>query len=562
MAEPDTSTRTVATAFHARLTALGASFCTVGLLLGTLFFAASLTPSLLPRDYALQGVLSGVSFAAGYGIGVFARWLWGYLELPSPAPRVQLIVKAVATVLSLATAFAFLWRASDWQNSIHALMGLEPVEGSRPLEVGVIALAVFIVIVMLARLFKWTLHLVSEWLKRYIPRRVANVLGAAVVILLFWSVVDGVLLRYGLRLADSSFQRLDALIESDIAPPADPLKTGSAASPIGWEELGRAGRLFVSTGPGASDLATFAGREALEPIRVFVGLNSADTVDARAALALEELKRTGAFERSALVVVTPTGTGWVDPAAMDTLEYLHRGDVASVAVQYSYLTSWLSLLIEPGYGADTARALFNVVYDHWTTLPPGSRPKLYLHGLSLGALNSDLSFNIFDIVGDPFQGALWSGPPFPSVTWRAATAGRDPQSPAWLPRFRDGSAIRFANQQGMQQQRPGAQWGPIHIVYLQYASDPVTFFDPASIYREPAWMRGPRGPDVSTELRWYPIVTLLQLALDMSLATTTPIGYGHVYAPEHYIDAWLEVTAPEGWQPSEVERLKALFAER
>ena len=64
-----------------------------------------------------------------------------------------------------------------------------------------------------------------------------------------------------------------------------------------------------------------------------------------------------------------------------------------------------------------------------------ARPKLYLHGLSLGALNSDLSFNIFDIVGDPFQGALWSGPPFPSVTWRAATAGRDPQSPAWLPRF-------------------------------------------------------------------------------------------------------------------------------
>ncbi len=114
----------------------------------------------------------------------------------------------------------------------------------------------------------------------------------------------------------------------------------------------------------------------------------------------------------------------------------------------------------------------------------------------------------------------------------------------------------------MQQQRPGAQWGPIRIVYLQYASDPVTFFDPASVYREPAWMRGPRGPDVSTELRWYPIVTLLQLALDMSLATTTPMGYGHVYAPEHYIDAWMQVTAPEGWQPSEVERLKALFAAR
>lgn len=554
------NTRAVASAFYGQLTTLAASFCTVGLLLGTLFFAASLTPSLLPRDYALQGVLSGVSFAAGYGIGVFARWLWGYLELPAPTPRVELIVKAIAAVLSIATAFVFLWRASEWQNSIRTLMGLEPVDGSQPLEVGVIALAVFIVIVMLARLFKLTLHVVSEWLKRYIPRRVANVLGAAAAILLFWSVADGVLLRYGLRLADSSFQRLDALIESDIAPPDDPLKTGSAASPIDWEELGRAGRLFVSTGPGAADLAAFSGEAALEPIRVFVGLNTADTVEERAALALEELKRTRAFERSALVIVTPTGTGWIDPAAMDTLEYLHRGDVASVAVQYSYLTSWLSLLIEPGYGADTARALFNVVYDYWTSLPADDRPKLYLHGLSLGALNSDLSFNIFDIVGDPFQGALWSGPPFSSVTWRAATAGRDPQSPAWLPRFRDGSAIRFANQNGMQEQRPGAQWGPIRIVYLEYASDPVTFFDAASVYREPAWMSLPRGPDVSPELRWYPVVTLLQLALDMSLATTTPIGHGHVYAPEHYIDAWLEVTAPENWPPSEVARLKTLFA--
>ena len=58
----------------------------------------------------------------------------------------------------------------------------------------------------------------------------------------------------------------------------------------------------------------------------------------------------GAFERSVLVLVMPVGTGWVDPAAVDTLEYLHGGDVASVALQYSYLTSVLSLWIEPEYG--------------------------------------------------------------------------------------------------------------------------------------------------------------------------------------------------------------------
>ena len=94
------------------------------------------------------------------------------------------------------------------------------------------------------------------------------------------------------------------------------------------------------------------------------------------------------------------------------------------------------------------------------------------------------------------------------------------------------------------------------IVYLQYASDPVTFFDYRSLYREPEWMTAPRGPDVSPDLRWYPVVTLLQLALDMAMATTAPIGHGHVYAPEHYVDAWIEVTDVQDWSPDETIRLK------
>ena len=136
-----------------------------------------------------------------------------------------------------------------------------------------------------------------------------------------------------------------------------------------------------------------------------------------------------------LIVVVPTGTGWVDPAAMDTVEYLHHGDVASVALQYSYLTSWLSLLVEPNYGAEAGEALFKAVYGYWTTLPKETRPKLYLHGLSLGAMNSERSADLFDVIGDPFQGALWSGPPFESAGWKSVTAGRDPGSPGLAAAF-------------------------------------------------------------------------------------------------------------------------------
>jgi uncharacterized membrane protein len=530
--------------------------CIPGLVLGTLMFVASLTPSLLPRTPLMQGTVSGLSFFFGYGAGVAIRWIWSYLELATPSPGNALWIRRVLVASCGAMALAFLWLGAEWQNSTRSLMKLAPIEGGQPLLVALAAAAVFATLLAVARLFRLTMRAASRRLKRVTPRRLAHLLGLAVSLALFWSVANGVFFRAGFRMADSSYQQLDALVEDNVRKPSDPSKTGSAASLVSWENLGRAGRRFVSFGPSVEDLEAFLGQGAIAPIRVYVGLNSAETPEGRARLALEELKRVNAFDRSVLVLVTPTGTGWVDPAAMDTVEYLHRGDVASVAVQYSYLASWLSLLTEPRYGAETARALFREVYGYWSTLPRDGRPKLYLHGLSLGALNSDLSADLFDVIGDPFHGALWSGPPFSSETWRAATTGRRPDSPAWLPRFRDGSIIRFTNQRDSSALKDPA-WGPIRIVYLQYASDPITFFDPKILYRRPDWLNEPRGPDVSPRLRWFPVVTFLQLIIDMPASTRAPVGFGHVYAPEDYIDAWLAVTSPPGWSGEDVDRLKS-----
>jgi uncharacterized membrane protein len=526
-----------------------------GLLLGTLFFAASLTPSLIPRTYLTQGVLAGGVFAIGYGLGVFWRWLWGYMGLPIPKQRYLGIANLVIAFFCAATAAVFLWRAAEWQNSIRVLMGLEPVTSGHPFKVCAIAAATFVILLGLARLFVLIYRLVAGRAGRFVPRRVANVIGAAIALLLFWSLATNVFFAAALRVLDSSFQQFDALIEPTAPQPTSPLKTGSPASLLKWEELGRAGREFIASGPRARDISAASSRDALEPIRVYVGLRSAETAAVRAQLALEELKRTGAFERSTLIVITPTGTGWVDPAAMDSVEYLHDGDVASVAMQYSYLSSPLSLLVHPEYGAEAARALFAQVYDHWRALPKNARPRLYLHGLSLGALNSQRSTELFEILADPIHGALWSGPPFESTIWRRLTDGRNAGSPAWLPEFRDGSLVRFMNQDGATVQ-PGSAWGPLRIVYLQYASDAITFFNPRYLYRRPDWMTAPRGPDVSSELRWYPIVTMLQLAVDMLMANQTPIGYGHVFAPAHYVDAWLTLMDVQGWSPDRIAGLK------
>jgi uncharacterized membrane protein len=195
------------------------------------------------------------------------------------------------------------------------------------------------------------------------------------------------------------------------------------------------------------------------------------------------------------------------------------------------------------------------VYGHWPTLPKDKRPRLYLHGLSLGAMNSAGSAELFEMIGDPIQGALWSGPPFESRVWRHITDARNPGSPAWLPEFRDGAFVRFMNQHGSPVPAD-TPWGPMRIVFLQYASDAITFFDFRDLYRRPAWMYPPYGPDVSPELRWVPVVTMLQLALDMSVSTETPIGFGHVYAPQHYVVAWRAVTGAPDWAPDALASLK------
>ena len=290
-----------------------------------------------------------------------------------------------------------------------------------------------------------------------------------------------------------------------------------------------------------------------------MGLNSADTLAERAQLALAELIRVGAFKRKTLVIVTPTGTGWVDPNSQSALEYLLHGDVASVALQYSYLASWLALLAEPEYGQATSRLLFETVYDYWRTLPAAQRPKLYLHGLSLGALNSEQSHDLYQVINDPYQGAFWVGMPFPNASWQHIQAERNPGSTAWLPQYRDGSVVRFTGQHN-QLAQGHAPWGKYRVVYLQYASDAVTFYEPSTLWRKPQWLRGARGPDVSPDMRWLPGITFLQLSVDLMQATRTPVGYGHVYAFEHYLDGWAALTDAPDWTPEQLQALKEAVA--
>ncbi|MGI1661503.1 alpha/beta hydrolase [Palleronia sp. KMU-117] len=537
-----------------------ASLSPFGLILGTLFFAASLTPSLVPRPPVIQGALGGFSLAAGYGIAVALQTVWRWLGLPGPRLLARRDAVLAAVALCAGAVGLALWWSAGWQDGLRAVMGMEPIDAAGRATIAATAVALASVLLLLARLFALIMRFLARRLEHRMPGRVATIVAVVLTALLFWSIGDGVLVRGAMRTADATFQARDRVFEATSPQPTDPLKTGAPGSLLAWEGLGRAGREMIARGPTRAQIAAATGRPALEPLRVYAGLNSAETPRARAELALAELIRIGAFDRSTLVIVTPTGTGWVDPEGQSALEFVLGGDVATVAVQYSYLASWIALLAQPEYGVETAQAVFAAVYDHWSSLPRDARPRLYLNGLSLGAYNSDLSHDTFQVIGDPFHGALWAGPPFNTRTWVDVTRARNPDTPAWLPMFRDGSVVRFLGAGGAQHAAP-APWGGYRVVFLQYASDAITFYDPASFWRKPDWMAAPIGPDVSPDFRWIPVVTFLQLTFDMMFAVAPPMGHGHVYAFGDYVDAWASLTGAPGWTPGGLDALKRAYAD-
>ncbi|PLX38566.1 MAG: hypothetical protein C0606_10285 [Hyphomicrobiales bacterium] len=542
------------------LRALAEGLSPLGVVASAVVFNASLTPTLVPRDALISGLLGGVFAALGYELGNLFSLLWRYLELPVSSVRNRRIALVLAGAIAAAVVAYGLFKAIGWQNATRTVFRVEPLHPTALVTILLAAIAVAFFLWLLFRVLGMARHKLQGWLERIVPRRIGYVVSTVVVLWLVWVIASGTLLQRVFDIADRSLAAADALFEPDIARPDDPVKTGSAASLIRWNELGRRGRQYIARAPTAAEIAPFFGAAARDPVRVYVGRGAAETAKARAKLALEELIRVGGFERSVLVVTVPTGTGWMDPGAYDTVDVMFGGDVATVSVQYSYLSSFLALMKHPEYGVDQAEALFDVVYAHWKTLPRETRPKFYVSGLSQGAYNSQAALPLLDMLGDPINGAMWAGSPFFSHYWADVRDDRNPDSPAWRPTFGNGSLARVLTQTGGLDEA-AAPWGPVRFVFLNYPSDPIVAFTFDSAFRQPAWLERPRAPDVSDELIWFPMLTMLQTAVDSVLAVGVP-GYGHDYVAADYIDAWAAVADPPGWSPARAEALKAYFRAR
>lgn len=535
------------------------SFSAVGLVVGLYFLAISLTPSLLPRTGFVQGLGSGLAFAIGYGLGAGFFAVLVFLGVPRAHGRLRAILLGAALILISIQAALAIWNYVGWQNQTRLAFGMEPLSPQVWIVIVLVAATVaavlFIVARSLRKLFRWGADLANRWL----PRRLAQTIAATVLVALLWWVLSGAFVSGFFSLANWMFSSQDLGNKPGSEQPLSPLRSGSPSSLVEWDELGRQGREFVSHGPTVEQLNDYSGGGALEPIRAYVGLRSADTIQGQADLLLEELRRTGAFEREILVLTSTTGTGFINSRGIVPLEYLWNGDTAIAGVQYSYLPSWISLLADQQRVAQTSKIVFSTVHEYWMSLPEGERPRLYLYGLSLGSYGVESVLTSPDMLNEPIDGALMSGPTLVNPMHQELIATRDEGSTPWQPVINDGRTVRFTSQEnGLAY--GDARWGPTRVVYLQHGSDPVTWFHPSLAFQPPAWLEpGQRPPDVDQTMSWYPLVTMWQVLLDMPGAGSVPEGFGHLYTFRENLDAWVGITQPDNWTEADSAELAELI---
>lgn len=539
---PETRKPSVTRRLARRTTPWFQRFEPVGLSFALLFYCWSMSPSLLPRPWFLQGVATGISAACGYGVGVFVVWGLRRMELTREWPprlrRLGWYAIALAAVIVLPL---FLLLGSWWQSITRELVGEDP---SRSLDypgVFVIAVVLFLLLILIARGIRQLIGLMVRAAGVVLPRPVAKGVGVIVVVVLLVLAVEGLLANGISRIANGSASVSDQGSAEGVTQPTAPERTGSPESLEDWDTLGREGRTFVAGGPTADEIADVTGAPAQTPIRVYAGRKSVDadgldlsaqTVEELSERVVAELERTGAFDREYLAVATTTGRGWVNQSVASSLEYLAGGDTAIAAIQYSFLPSPMAFLADRDTPLLAGRALFEAVYERVQELPEESRPQLLTFGESLGSYGGQDAFSGVQDMLARTDGALWVGTPNFSEQWERVTQQRDVGSPEILPVVYGGQNVRFAAAADDLVGDRFVDWEFPRIIYWQHPSDPIVWWSFDLLYDSPDWLNEPIGADVDKGMTWIPLVTFWQVTLDMALAADVPDGHGHTYRGE------------------------------
>lgn len=519
----------------------------VGLVLGLAVFLISFSPSLLPRRWLAQGLIGGVGAALGYLVGYLLQMtVEAVMRLMGIEVEVSWRVPSGSTVVLAGIGVILLtlgWWASVRQHRTTArLVGM----AAPPVWQDVAATGLAIMIMIVISVIVDALTSFTAWLTRgfdlFLPSLLSLVVAICVAVLVL-RMVNRLVVHQALVAVSRQADKLDRRRPQGLQAPVSSTHSGSADAAQSWTELGRRGQIFTACGPTAEQIASVLQRPAIDPIRIYASLGGGGITEA-VATAMAEVVRTGALERSTVVVTTPAGRGWVDEYSVQAVEYLTAGDCATVAVQYSRLASAFVYLADRESPRACARAVLLALERAIADLPTDRRPKVYVSGESLGAYGGHGAFADADDMLDRVAGAVWIGTPGFTEIPRALTRSRTRGSPEITPVIDNGRHIRFVTQPtelvADAYGRPLGQWEFPRVVYVQHASDPMSRFTGELAYREPDWMRERAGADVNPSLRWWPLITWFQVSTDMITSLDTPAGHGHIYEDE-LIPIWAAV---------------------
>ncbi|MFE0751091.1 alpha/beta-hydrolase family protein [Gordonia sp. NPDC058843] len=196
----------------------------------------------------------------------------------------------------------------------------------------------------------------------------------------------------------------------------------------------------------------------------------------------------------AVVVAVPTGSGWVDPTAVDGFVGRFAGDVRILALPYADVPSWQAFVSDRSRAAESAIAVVSALATTLDEVPEHERPRLILHGQSLGAVGADAA-------------RVWLENEHSTLLDETVLVA--PPAGTVAPASRTARAV------------------------LANSSDPVVRWSVSELWRphraaEDTHTRGPRVPDAP----WLPVVSFVQTSIDLLGALDGASGIGHRYGSD------------------------------
>jgi len=519
----------------------------IGVVGALVMYGVSVSPSLLARSWQWHAVASGVLSAVGYIVGLTIQRFYALVvprlgvEITAP----QSVSIAFRAVLLLGFFLWFLrWLLQSYRERKRAnhLVGMRGETLGEYLLGTVCAFILMLALLGIAWGLQWIGRAIVSVLSQWMHMVFALALSLLILVVIVYALTSQVLLKLGINFFTRHARKMNNRTAKGIVQPQVPERSGSPHSRSSWRAVGGQGRVFLGRGPSRTDIEAVTGCSAMEPIRVYAGMpEEGQSLQNAADLVVEELHRTGAFDRAVILIATSTGSGWVDEWQVQPLEYLTCGNCATASMQYSFVPSSINFLTDLDVSEEAAVILFETIRRAVDEIPEDRRPALFVCGESLGAYASQHVFSgIVDVLSRT-DGALWVGTPAFTPMHAELTAIRHRGSPEVAPVVANGRHVRFVNvPENLWSDVYGRElgdWNYPRVVYAQHPSDPVVWWNSELVWHKPDWISEKVDGDVSPHMQYTRGATYIQVLVDMPVAGTAPGGHGHTYH-EELIPLW------------------------